>query len=161
MKKYDKGCSPTNLQNNSFKHIYIVVHCAATPPSADIGVAEIRRWHVEDRGWSDIGYHYVIRRNGTIEPGRPHDVVGSHVRGHNRDSVGICLVGGVNAAGAPDANYTDAQWASLKAIVHAMTVEYPHAEVLGHHDFPGVEKACPCFVVRDWWEPLRQEIEAL
>ena len=140
---------------------YIVVHCAATKPTQDVGVAEIRDWHVTQRKWADIGYHYVIRRNGNIETGRPHPDIGAHVEGHNRESVGLCLVGGVSATNEPEANYTQAQWASLKALVHAMTVEYSDAQVVGHRDFPGVTKACPCFDVARWWQPLKDAIDHL
>ena len=70
----------------------IVVHCSATPPKMDIGVREIRTWHIK-RGFVDVGYHYVIRRDGSVETGRPHDTQGAHVRSFNKFSVGICLVG--------------------------------------------------------------------
>jgi N-acetylmuramoyl-L-alanine amidase len=83
----------------------LVVHCAATKASMDIGAKEIRRWH-KDRGWDDIGYHYVIRRNGDVEIGRPENAVGAHVAGKNSTSVGICLVGGIDDAGKPKANFT-------------------------------------------------------
>lgn len=142
---------------------YIVVHCAATPPTLDIGVAEIRKWHTdpppEGRGWSDIGYHFVIRRNGNIETGRPHATQGAHVAGYNAESVGICLVGGVDATHKPSPNYTEAQWIALRALVHAMTIEYPNAEVLGHRDFPNVAKACPSFAVKPWWINALADIE--
>ena len=128
----------------------LVVHCAATTPTQDIGAAEIRKWHVEERGWSDIGYHYVIRRNGTVETGRPVTDVGAHVAGYNSETVGICLVGGINERGDPDANYTDAQWNSLHGLLVALRVRYPHARICGHRDFPNVLKACPSFDVASW-----------
>ena len=77
---------------------YIAVHCAATPPKADIGVAAIDRWH-RAKGWNGVGYHRVIRRDGTIEQGRPDEAVGAHVEGFNSTAVGICLAGGVAADG--------------------------------------------------------------
>ena len=128
----------------------LVVHCAATTPTQDIGAAEIRTWHVEERGWSDIGYHYVIRRNGTVETGRPVTDVGAHVAGYNSETVGICLVGGINERGDPDANYTDAQWNSLYGLLVALRVRYPQARICGHRDFPNVLKACPSFAVASW-----------
>lgn len=145
---------------------YIVVHYSATPPSMDIGAEEIRRWHIEERGWADIGYHYIIRRDGSIEIGRRNSdlipwewdqAVGAHVAGWNARSVGVCLVGGVDAQGQPEANYTDFQWDSLKALVQALKMKYPDAEVLGHRDFPGVTKPCPGFDVREWY---KREIES-
>jgi N-acetylmuramoyl-L-alanine amidase len=144
---------------------FIVVHCSATPPDADIGVAEIREWH-KAQGWEDVGYHYVIRRNGRVEDGRSRGHQGSHVAGHNHESVGLCLVGGVrrtpDADGRddvdgprwdliPDANFTAAQLAALESAVTLLTAQYPKATVRGHRDFPGVNKACPCFDVKSWW----------
>lgn len=127
----------------------LVVHCAATRPSMDIGADDIRGWH-KMRGWSDNGYHYVIRRNGEIELGRPVEKSGAHVRGHNKHSIGICLAGGVDNSGNPEANYTNEQWSALDGLIHRLTREYPNAEVMGHNDlYSG--KACPCFDVKAWW----------
>jgi hypothetical protein len=81
---------------NRSKTNWIVLHCSATRASqVNIGAKDIRRWH-KDKGWADIGYHYVIKRDGTLEKGRALDAVGAHVEGHNSDSVGVCLVGGLN-----------------------------------------------------------------
>lgn len=129
---------------------FIAIHCAATPPAADIGADEIRKWHLA-QGWEDIGYHFVIRRNGTVEPGRSLEFQGAHVQGHNHEAIGICLVGGINDKAQPDANFTDAQWASLESIVHLMLNKFPKVSVVGHRDFPGVTKACPSFDVKSWW----------
>ena len=128
---------------------YIVLHCSATPPNVDIGADEIRQWHTA-KGWSDIGYHYVIRRDGRLEPGRPADQMGSHVKDHNANSLGVCLVGGVDARQKPQDNFTPAQWTALKRLLPELQVRYPHAAILGHRDFPGVAKACPCFNAIDW-----------
>lgn len=141
---------------------YIVVHCSATPPSSDIGVDEIREWHKRN-GWSDIGYHAVIRRDGEIEFGRPFDAIGAHVQGQNARSVGVCLVGGVNAAGKSENNFTEEQFESLVAIVEMLKRAYPLADVLGHRDLsPDLDgdgiiekhewlKDCPCFDVREFF----------
>ncbi|MHC1726521.1 MAG: N-acetylmuramoyl-L-alanine amidase [Syntrophobacteraceae bacterium] len=136
---------------------YIVVHCAATKPLLDIGAAEIDQWH-KRRGWEGIGYHYVIRRDGHIEPGRPIDMDmapgwqiknGAHVAGHNSRSVGVCLVGGLDHTGRPSPEYTEDQWETLRVLVSFLVRCFPSAEVLGHHDLdPG--KECPCFDVRKW-----------
>lgn len=130
---------------------HIVVHTAATRPSMDIGAAEIRRWHLQ-RGWLDIGYHYVIRRDGTVEEGRPRDAIGAHVSGHNTDSIGICLVGGVSEKDVkvPENNYTKAQMEALHGLLETLKTVFPKADIRGHRDFPGVAKACPCFDVRAW-----------
>ena len=129
---------------------HLVVHCAATRPGADLGAAEIRKWHVEGNGWRDIGYHYVIRRSGRVEPGRPPEEVGAHVSGHNSNSIGVCLVGGLNAAGKSAAEYTPEQWTALRKLLGRLAGRFPDAEILGHRDFPGVKKDCPCFDVRAW-----------
>ena len=129
---------------------YIVVHCSATPPSMDIGEAEIRGWHM-DRGWRDIGYNVVIRRDGQIEIGRPLDHPGAHVAGFNSRSCGVCLIGGVNAHGSPEPNYTASQWDSLRLTLTFLQRTYPGALVRGHRDFPSVKKSCPCFDVSTWW----------
>lgn len=141
---------------------YLVVHCSATPPSRDIGAAEIRQWH-RKQNWRDIGYHFVIRRDGTVETGRPVHEPGAHVSGHNHHSVGVCLVGGVDARMQPEDNFTPAQKASLLRLLRELQRDYPDAEVLGHRDLSPDRnrdgkvtknewvKACPSFDVRPWW----------
>lgn len=128
----------------------IVIHCSATPPEQDIGAAEIREWHMNGNGWSDIGYHYVVRRSGVIETGRPLERAGAHASGHNEDSIGVCLVGGLDAERDPDANYTHRQWTSLLDLVDELAARWPRAKILGHRDLPDVAKACPCFDARAW-----------
>lgn len=127
----------------------IFVHCSATKPSMDIGVREIRQWHKE-QGWLDVGYHFVIRRDGTVEEGRPIDVVGSHVKGWNEKSVGICLVGGINDSMQPEANFTNAQMSSLMDILERVSAKYPKAPFKAHHDVAA--KACPSFHLKHWLE---------
>lgn len=129
---------------------HIVIHCSATRAIQKIGAADIRKWHLA-KGWKDIGYHFVIRRDGKVEKGRGVDEIGSHVAGHNVNSLGICLVGGLNNdTYKPEANYTAAQWATLKVLILSLLKKYPKAKVLGHRDFPGVQKACPCFDAKVW-----------
>jgi len=136
---------------------HIVIHCSATRASQDIGVAEIAKWHT-DKGWADVGYNFVIRRDGTIEEGRnlsasvdAFEEIGAHVANHNSQTLGICLVGGCNDKLQPQNNFTDKQWASLAALVGLCTRKFPDANVLGHRDIPGVAKACPSFEVKPWW----------
>lgn len=130
---------------------YIVIHCAATTEDQDIGAEEIRGWHLQ-RGWLDIGYHKIIRRDGTVENGRALDVPGAHARGYNHKSWGICLIGGVESDNkTPEANYTHAQWEALEGEVRAMLAAAPTATVLGHRDLPRVSKACPSFDAKQWW----------
>lgn len=127
----------------------IVVHCAATRPSLDIGAKEIRQWHL-DRGWQDIGYHFVIRRNGQVEDGRDIAKAGAHAAGHNQNSIGICLVGGINESGQPADQYTTYQHRALHDLLLQLRDRFPHTRICGHRDLPGVSKACPSFDVSDW-----------
>lgn len=129
---------------------YIVVHASATPADMDIGVKEIDRWH-RKRGWLRIGYHYVIRRDGHLEDGRPPYMVGAHVQGHNHHSIGVCLVGGVDSDGNPENNYTPEQFQTLDWVVNLLRDHFGAAQVLGHNDFDDVAKACPCFDVRAYF----------
>lgn len=126
----------------------IILHCSATPPKMDIGANEIRGWHVDDNGWSDIGYHYVIRRNGEIETGRPLDIAGSHTYRHNANSIGICLIGGINDKGKSENNFTQAQMATVERLVRILKADYPKATVYGHREF--APKDCPSFDVQEW-----------
>ena len=127
-----------------------VIHCSATRGVQDVGVKDIRKWHLQ-QGWSDIGYHFVIRRSGKLEVGRAVDTIGSHVKGHNATSIGICLAGGLDdKTWEPTNNFTGAQWETLKKLLTTLSRRYPGAKVLGHRDFPGVAKACPCFNARAW-----------
>lgn len=148
---------------------YLVVHCSATQPKLDIGAKEIDRMHRE-RGFLKIGYHFVIRRDGHVESGRALDQIGAHVEGHNHESLGICMVGGVNAKGKAENNFTAEQFATLRSLLRLLVngyggavAHYPHAEVLGHRDLSPDRnhdgrispnewlKECPCFDVREWW----------
>ena len=129
---------------------YLVVHCTATKPSHDVGVDTVRKWH-KARGWRDIGYHWIIRRDGTLEKGRPEEQVGAHVAGHNKYSIGISLSGGVSEDTlTPEMNYTDEQMDTLGEWLRAAKKRFPDAVIQGHRDFSGVAKACPCFDVKDW-----------
>lgn len=132
---------------------FIVVHCAATKATMDIGVREIRQWHVQ-QGWLDVGYHFVIRRNGTVEDGRPHDVIGSHVKDYNSRALGICMVGGIDAKGAPENNFTPEQFASLELLLRATKRQYPAATICGHTDLDP-NKACPSFDVAGWLSTIK------
>ena len=124
----------------------IVIHCADTYARMDIGVKEIREWHLK-RGFNDVGYHYVIRRDGTVENGRPLEKAGAHAQGYNSRSVGICYAGGKGDDGRPEDNRTPEQKAALHKLVKELLKQFPDAEVCGHRDFPGVNKECPCFSV--------------
>lgn len=133
----------------------LFVHAADTPSTMDIGWKEIHQWHVKDNGWAAIGYHVVIRRDGTIEAGRPLDAVGAHVASRNSDSIGICLIGGKGKFSGmdPEAHYTKDQLVSLVAVLKDLQAQYPGTEVLGHRNAdPG--KQCPSFDVLNWWKTV-------
>ena len=119
----------------------IVIHCSDTPNGRETTAADIHRWHLE-RGWDGIGYHRVIKLNGDIEHGRPYYWMGSHVRGYNENSIGICLIG--------NDEFTNAQWRSLEGLVLSLKSEHPDAKVLAHHDLDS-HKTCPNFDVKSWW----------
>ena len=111
----------------------------------DIGAAEIDRWH-RKRGFLKIGYHFVIRRDGTVEAGRPIEQPGAHAKGYNRHTIGICMVGGTAADRVtPEDNFTDKQYATLLQLL--VEFKRPHMWVKGHRDLPHVSKDCPCFDV--------------
>lgn len=130
----------------------IVVHCADTPASMDVNARMINQWHVKDNGWSAIGYHYVIKRDGTIEGGRPHDTQGAHVASINDRSVGICLAGGKGPyAGLDWAKlFTKEQMLSLVVVIKTLQEIYPGTTVAGHRDFDK-GKQCPSFDAKTWW----------
>lgn len=137
----------------------IIIHCSATPADMDIGAKEIDRWH-KARGWSGIGYHAVIRRNGDIERGRDDDVIGAHAKGYNAGSLAVCMVGGVDENGELETNFLPAQYESLTAVVANWRNEYGVKDkgIMGHRDLPGVNKACPCFDVRAWWAANKEAV---
>lgn len=121
----------------------IIVHCTATPAGRDYTVDDIRKWHLQ-RGFSDIGYHYVIYRDGSVHEGRPVTMAGAHCTGHNTGSIGVCYVGGLGRDNkTPKDTRTLAQMASLEVLLTKLKVQYPNARIYGHRDF--ANKACPCF----------------
>lgn len=127
----------------------LIIHCADTPPTMDIGVDEIRKWHVEDNGWKDVGYHYIIRRNGIIEIGRDINVIGSHCSGYNTNSIGICLVGGRKGKNKEEL-FTEEQYDSLESlIINLKALISLKIKIKGHRDFNS-NKTCPNFDVADF-----------
>lgn len=121
----------------------IVIHCSATPASMDIGADVIREWHVNGNGWSDIGYHFVIRRDGVTEAGRPVEIAGAHARPVNRTSIGVCMIGG--GKGQNETNFTLKQWVALDNLLSHLLAQYPNARVMGHREADPDAKGCPSF----------------
>ena len=125
----------------------IIIHCTATRPDAKCTVESIRRYH-KSLGWRDIGYHYVIYRDGSVHTGRPVEEVGAHCPGHNANSIGIAYVGGLDADGHAADTRTEAQRLALLQLVKDLKEEHPIITIHGHNEYAA--KACPCFCVQHW-----------
>lgn len=129
----------------------IIIHCAATPEGKDYTVEQIRQWHTSPKpkgnGWKDIGYHFVIYRDGSVHPGRPIEQIGAHTSGYNANSIGICYIGGCAKDGkTPKDTRTTEQKAALVKLVTELRRRFPNASVHGHNEF--ANKACPSFNVQ-------------
>ena len=124
----------------------IILHCSATPEGKDFTVDDIRKWHLA-RGFNDIGYHFVIYRDGSVHNGRPLEKSGAHCLKHNSNSIGICYIGGVSKDGkTPKDTRTKEQKEALIQLVSDLLCVYPDATVHGHNEF--ANKACPSFDVK-------------
>jgi len=122
----------------------LVIHCADTPADMDIGAETIRKWHTEERGWDDIGYHWVITRSGKLEPGRDLRMQGAHAVAVNGNSVGVCLVGRGD-------NFTDAQFITLHNLINTTKDMYgDDLKIIGHCDVEPNKPNCPGFDVGQW-----------
>lgn len=125
----------------------IIIHCTKTLPDKDIGLHEITKWH-RAKGYFGCGYHFIIRRDGTIEKARPIEQAGCHTTGHNQDSIAICLVGGINENGKLVDNFNTTQLTSLRNLIDRLTDTYHALEILGHNQLANTD--CPSFSVKDW-----------
>ena len=134
----------------------IIIHCTATHPdfmeghSSTAKVKEIKRWHVQGNGWSDIGYHFLIDRDGTIKKGRPLERAGAHVRGRNANSIGISLFGGHGSASTDffEDHFTPEQDEALRFLIEDLEQDFDIDLVTGHNEYSA--KACPGFTVGEW-----------
>lgn len=137
---------------------FIVVHYSATYEDQDFTVKDIRRMHLA-RNFNDVGYHYVIRRDGVVEKGRSETTQGAHTLGYNGQSIGICGIGGINRVTGPKKgvnNWTDVQEAAILKLIDELKVKYPNARVVGHRDLTKDSKGritteCPGFDVEPWY----------
>lgn len=135
------GGKTITLKRSKRRIDYIAVHCTATPEGRDYTVEQIRRDHLK-RGFSDVGYHYIVYRDGTVHLGRDVNIAGAHVSGHNPYSIGIAYVGGLENdprkaykdLDAKDTR-TDAQKASLQSLLMDLRKLYTKATIQGHRDF--------------------------
>ena len=122
----------------------IIIHCSAVRPWEQSSVSDIDRWH-RDKGWKNgCGYHYVVRRDGSIETGRPLEMIGAHCVNHNRHSIGICYEGGLDVTGQPTDTRTPQQKVALRDLLRQLRQQFPMALIVGHNVFNPM-KACPCF----------------
>lgn len=148
---------PQRLKKSERKITEIIIHCSATPDGKDFTVDDIRRWH-KQRGYSDVGYHYIVYRNGQLVQGRDINVIGAHASGHNAHSIGICYIGGMNAENTqPEDTRTLRQKARLLSLLVDLRKLYPNARIIGHRDLSEDKngdgiidssewmKACPSF----------------
>ena len=127
------------------KPTHLILHCAATPEGKSFTANDIDKMH-KQRGFKKIGYHYVIKLDGTIEKGRNETETGAHCVGHNSKSIGICYIGGVAKDGkTPKDTRTDKQKAALFELVNDLMKKYKLTlnDVHGHYEF--ANKACPSF----------------
>lgn len=130
----------------------IIVHCTATQEGKDYTVEDIRSWH-KAQGWQDIGYHYVIYRDGSIHEGRDVDISGAHCKGHNSISIGIVYIGGLDVNNKPADTRTEAQKEGIFFLLQALKLLYPKAGIYGHHTFNS-SKSCPCYDVEEEYKDL-------
>ena len=130
----------------------IIVHCSATREGQQVTVDTIRDWHLA-KGWNDIGYHFYIDLDGTINKGRDIDKMGAHCKGHNRNSIGICYCGGVETDGkTPKDTRTQEQKDSLLNVLKTLKAMYPEAVIYSHNEFAA--KACPSFDATEEYENI-------
>lgn len=130
----------------------IIVHCSDTEAGKDFKADDIRRWHIKGNGWKDIGYHFVIDIDGTVECGRPVSMVGAHCADHNATTIGICYVGGKDHGEHADTR-TDAQKRSLQSLIAVLKSCFPAiSKVSGHKDY--AKRDCPCFDAKSEYNSL-------
>lgn len=144
---------------------YIVIHCTATQENRSFNAHNIDIWH-KQRGWSGIGYHYVIKLDGSLEKGRPESKRGAHVLGHNHESLGVVYVGGLDKSNTPKDTRTSRQKEALRCLLIELKFKYPNAKIVGHRDLSkdlngnGIiepfefMKQCPCFDAKTEYNDL-------
>ena len=124
----------------------IIVHCSATREGRNFTASDINRWHKE-RGFAQIGYHYVVLLDGTIQKGRPENISGAHCVNHNSRSIGICYIGGLDKQNKAKDTRTPAQKLALLYLLTELRAKYPKATIHGHNEFAA--KDCPCFNAKE------------
>ena len=140
---------------------YIVLHCTATREDfSAVSIDRIRRWHLK-RGWSDVGYHYYIRKDGSLELGRDRDndgdiweEIGAHVKGFNSKSISMCYEGGLDSLGENKDTRTEPQKKTMEIVCKILKSQDKDLIIQGHRDFPNVSKSCPNFDVKEWLKEI-------
>ena len=120
----------------------LILHCTAVTPLQTSSVEQVTQYH-QSLGWKTCGYHYVIRRDGTVENGRPLNRMGAHCKGHNRHSIGIAYEGGLDENGRHADTRTQEQKLAMRKLLENLKKDYPKAIIVGHNTFSN--KDCPCF----------------
>lgn len=143
-----------NLKTKTTKRTIkeIIVHCTATKEGVNQTVEQIRKYHVNNLGWSDIAYHFVVYLDGSIHAGRPVDRIGGHTKGHNTYSIGVVYVGGLDKNGKAKDTRTPAQKEALLKLIKQLKKDYPKATIHGHYEF--ANKACPCFKPKEEYKNI-------
>ena len=132
----------------------IIIHCSAVRPGQQSGFREIDLWH-RQRGWKNgCGYHFIVRRDGSVEAGRPIEMVGAHCVNHNKHSIGVCYEGGLDTNGKAADTRTPEQKTALRELLEHLHQQYPKALILGHNVF-NPTKDCPCFDAQAEYEDLQ------
>jgi N-acetylmuramoyl-L-alanine amidase len=133
----------------------VILHCTATTPDRELTVQEIRNWHVKGNGWSDIGYHFLIHQDGTIEKGRPIHKMGAHTWGNNQGSIGVAYCGGViekttkkGKKYVPKDTMTKEQESAFRELFKILSVIFGELKLRGHNDYTE-KKSCPSFKVNE------------
>ena len=139
---------PARLKTSK-RHINeIIIHCTDTEEGRNYTIDDVRQWHTlpppKGRGWSDVGYHYLIYRNGSVVAGRDVDTAGAHCKGHNSYSIAVCYVGGRGRDGKCRDTRTLQQRAAMNNLLIELRMRYPQAVIVGH-SFWDPSKECPCF----------------
>lgn len=131
----------------------IVIHCTATMPGQSVTIDDVRRWHVDGNGWSDVGYHALITLDGKLQFGRDISRIGAGVKGHNKNTVHVAYVGGCDEDGKPCDTINAQQIGALHGYVAGVVTVLGPMAVKGHNDFTD-EKACPSFNVAEKFPKL-------
>jgi N-acetylmuramoyl-L-alanine amidase len=127
---------------------YIVIHSTNTKPNVNLSARDIDERH-RKRGLLKIGYHCIIKRDGTIEVGRPFNEIGAHIQEYDNQSIGVCIVGGKNTRGVVAPDYSAQQQKALYVLIKTLTYMYKDAKVVGHNKLEKTD--CPSFNVEEWW----------